>query len=332
MDELLSIVILTRKRAEILDEHLRAMLPELAETGVEVVVCDGAGDDPTARVVEALRAQLPALRYHRSGTGLSFDENCLASLSLTSTPYVWQLADGFRVLPGGVKRVLEALRETPCDFAAVSATSRRAIDLPTGLYRDPVVVLERLAWHLTLAGTLIYSRAHLASPAARYAKYLGTEFSLVGIVLDNLPTCARGFLWLNEQWLSGNRAKRSFWKARNIEVFARNWAQFLLGLPGDAYPEASKRRAIREHSLRTGLFEWRWLGKLRRHGVLDRRQVDLHGEYLRLASGVPFPAIRLLASAPRWLAPPLAHLAWLATWPVRRWRAPAGVASGPRRR
>lgn len=320
MNDLLSIVILTRRRADLLEEHLRAMLPELAETGVEVVVCDGAGDDPTARVVEALRAELPALRYHRSGQDLSFDENCLASLSLTSTPYVWQLSDGFRVLPGGVKRVLAALRETPCDFAAVSASNRRFIDLPTGLHRDPVLVLERLAWHLTLAGTLIYSRAHLASPEVRYARYVGTEFSLVGIVLDNLPTCRHGFLWLNEPWLVGNRSKRSFWKTRTVEVFARNWAQFLLGLPGDAYPEASKRRAIREHSLRTGLFEWRWLGKLRRHGVLDRRQVELHGEYLRLASGVPFPAIRLLAGAPRWLAPSIAHLGWIVTWPARCWR------------
>jgi glycosyltransferase involved in cell wall biosynthesis len=329
MNELLSIVILTRRRAEILEEHLRAMMPELAETGVEVVVCDGAGDDPTARVVEALSAELPALRYHRSGTDLSFDENCLASLTLTTTPYVWQLSDGFRVLPGGVRRVVEALRETPCDFAAVSASNRREIDLPTGLHRDPVLVLERLAWHLTLAGTLIYAREHLGSPQARYAKYLGTEFSLVGIVLDNLPSCQHGLLWLNEPWLVGNKAKRSFWKARTIEVFARQWAQFLLSLPSAAYPEASKRRAIREHSLRTGLFEWRWLGKLRRHGVLDRRQLELHGEYLRMASGVPYAGIRLLASAPRWLAPLLAHLGWIASWPSRRRRA-AGERVGAR--
>jgi hypothetical protein len=320
MNDLLSIVVLTHKRPEILAENLRAMLPELAETGVEVVVCDGAADEPTALAVEALRRELPALRYHRSGAGLSFDENCLASLTLTTTPYVWQLADGQRILPGGVKRVLSALRETPCDFAAVSAVERPPIDLPAGLHRDHVLVLERLAWHLTLAGALIYSRAHLATPVASYGKFLGTEFSLVGIVLDRLPTCRHGFLWIDEPWLEGHAGKRSFWKTRTIEVFAGLWAKFILSLPGDVYPEASKRVAIREHSRQTGLLEWRSLGKLRRHGVLDRRQVELHGEYLRLASGVPLAAIALLASAPRWLAVPLARLGWLATWPQRRGR------------
>jgi glycosyltransferase involved in cell wall biosynthesis len=320
VNDLLSIVILTHRRPEILADNLRAMLPEMAETGVEVVVCDGADDEPTARAVEALRHELPSLRYHRSGERLSFDENCLASLTLTTTPYVWQLADGQGILPGGIKRVLAALQASPCDFAAVGAVGRTPIDLPSGLHRDPVQVLERLAWHLTLAGTLIYSRAHLSSPMTRYRRYLETEFSHVGIVLENLPGCRLGFLWLNEAWLVGHPGKRSFWRARTIEVFAGRWARFLLDLPADAYPEERKRVAIRAHSLRTGLLEWRSLGLLRKHGALDARVLERHREALRMASGVPWPAIVLLAHAPRWLARPLAGLGRAVTRPWRRRR------------
>jgi glycosyltransferase involved in cell wall biosynthesis len=311
MNPALSIAIPTHNRFDILRDNLLELLPELIETGVTVHIADGGTDGLTEAGIGALQRAYPGIFYHRGPSGLPYDRNCLAALGLPSTAYVWYLADALRILPGGVKRVLAALEATPCDFAVVDLVARGPIDLPAGLHRDPVLVLERLAWHLTLAGSTIYARQHLVDLEARYGKYLGSSFSHLGIVLEALPGCQRGLLWLDESWLAGHPRKVSSWIARTVEVFARDWAEFVLSLP-DCYPQEAKLRAIREHSLRTGLLEWKSLGRLRRKGFLDHALVLHHERHLRLASGVPFPAIELISRTPRWLAAPLAKLGRLA--------------------
>jgi len=306
MNELLSLAIPTHNRFEILRENLLELAPELIETGVGVHLSDSGTDGITEARLGELQRIVPGLHYRRR-PGLLYDANCLSALGMPATEYVWYLGDSLRILPGGVRRMLAALRETPCDFAVVTLAKRGPVDLAPGLHRDHLQVLERLAWHMTLAGSTVYARAHLVDAEARYARFLGCNFSHLGIVLDRLPGCQRGLLWLGETWLAGNQRRRSAWVARSVEIFARDWAAFVLSLPDD-YPLASKHVAIRAHSLHTGILEWRSLGRLRRKGFLDPALVRLHERSLRLASGVPYPAIERLAGAPRWLAGPLSRL------------------------
>jgi hypothetical protein len=303
----LSLAIPTHNRFSILRENLLELLPELTETGVTVHIADSGTDEVTRDGMGELQRAYPGISYQRSPPGLAYDQNCLAALGMPSTDYVWYLADSLRILPGGIKRMLAALEQTPCDFAAVNLVRRGPIDVPAGLHRDAPAMLEGLAWHLTLAGATVYAREHLLDLQARYGKYVGCNFSHLAIILERLPGCEKGLLWLDETWLAGNPRRRSTWMARTLEVFARDWAEFILSLP-EAYPEQSKLRAIREHSRRTGLLEWRGLGRLRRKGYLDHAQVLRYERYLRLASGVPFPAIERLSRTPRWLAAAMARL------------------------
>ena len=235
---------------------------------------------------------------------------------MPSTRYVWYLGDALRILPGGIKRVLEALGETPSDFAVVNDVGRGDVDLAPGLHRDADRILERLGWHMTLAGATIYAREHLEDLETRYARYLGCNFVHLAIIMETMLHAGLGLLWMDERWVVAHPAKRSGWLDRSVEVFGRDWSAFVLSLP-EPYPLESKHFAIREHSLRTDVLEWKALGKLRRAGHLDLGQLRRHWRTLQLASGVPMPAIVLLAIAPRWMARPLAQLGWLARRCVR---------------
>lgn len=315
MNQLLAIAIPTHNRFEILRENLLELLPELMETGVTVHVSDSSTDDRTEAGIAELQRAWAGISYRRAPAGLAYDDNCLQALGMPTADYVWYLADSLRILPGGIRRVLAALAAQPCDFAAVNLVKRGPARLPAGLHRDASLVLERLAWHLTLAGATIYAREHLGDLQGRYGRYLGSNFSHLGIILGRLPGCGRGLHWLDEVWLAGNPRRRSTWAARTIEIFARDWSSFVLSLP-EAYSRESKLAAIREHSLRTGILEWKSLGRLRRKGFMDLALVRRHERALKLASGVPYRAIEWLARSPRWLATPLALLgrwgAWLA--------------------
>lgn len=307
MNTLLSIAIPTHNRFSILAHNLRELLPDLMETGVTVHISDSGTDGLTEAGIGELQQAYPGIHYRRAAPGSAYDENCLSALGMPSTEYVWYLGDSLRILPGGVKRVLAALRETPCDFAVVNLVKRGPADLPVGLHRDAAAVLERLAWHMTLAGATIYSRQHLADLEARYGRFVGSNFSHLGIILDALPRCQRGLLWLGETWIAGHPGRRSTWAARTVETFARDWALFILSLD-DRYSPESKAVAIRSHSHWTGILEWKSIGRLRRKGFLDRELVQRHERHLRMASGVPFPAIVFLSATPHWLASPMAWL------------------------
>jgi len=305
MNEQLSIAIPTRNRWEILRDNLGEMLPELIETGVTVHVSDNGTDERTREGIAELQRAHPGLFHYRRVRDLIYDGNCQSALGMPRTEYVWYMGDGIRVLRGGLKRLLAALQATPCDFAVVNDVGRGAVDLPSGLHRDPVLLLEKLSWHMTLAGATIYAREHLLDLEARYAGHHGGGFMHLAVILETLPRCSRGLLWMNERWTITHPGKKSGWANNAIEVFARDWTEFVLALP-DTYPPAAKRIAIREHSLRSGVLEWKGLGTLRRRRGLSLPEVRRHWRYLEMASGVPVPAIALLAVSPRWLVKTLA--------------------------
>lgn len=320
MNPLLSLAIPTHNRFPILRDQLRAMLPELIETGVEVHVSDSGTDGATEAGIAELQREYAGIHYRRA-PGLLYDANCLSALAMPSSAWVWYLADSLRILPGGLRRVLRALEATPCDLAVVTEVNRATVDLPPGLHRDPTTVFERLAWHLTLAGVTIYSREQLVGLETRYARYQGSNFMHLGIILENLPRYERGVLWIDEPWVETHPEKRSGWGRHVIDIWARDWVRFIRSLP-DSYTAQSKRFAIREHSLRTGVLEWVELGRHRRRGGLDVAQVRRDAEELRLASGVPVAAIELLARAPRLLAMPIVQTGRLLALAFGRGPAP----------
>lgn len=87
---LLSIVIPTRERGEVLQHTLRTVLA-LPDPRFEIIVCDNASTDGTAEVVKSFPD--PRLRYSRSETRLTMPENFARGLDLATGDYVMTLGD-----------------------------------------------------------------------------------------------------------------------------------------------------------------------------------------------------------------------------------------------
>jgi glycosyltransferase involved in cell wall biosynthesis len=282
----LAIAIPTFNRPGILRENLESMLPELRETQVPVYISDDSRDGETAEMVAAFTVQHPATHYVRNRPGLGHDLNCLHTLDLPEADYVWYLGDAMRILPGGLNRVLSIIESQAPDFLAVAAVDRKEIGLPTGMYSDPQLVMESLAWHLTMTGSTIYSHRFLENVHANYSHFIGTNFIQLGVLLQSLPASSRGLFWINERWISGHPAKgESYWEKTPFKVFMKDWADFILGLP-ECYPLDVKQRTVRSHSRETGLLEWKSLKRFHVYGLLGLDDYLAYRPYWKAVTGV----------------------------------------------
>jgi glycosyltransferase involved in cell wall biosynthesis len=298
----LALAIPAYSRAVVLRSNLEAMLPELRETETQVFVCDDSKDDLTRATIAQFTERHPHTHYVHNQPGLGHDLNCLRTLALPNTDYVWYLSDATRIHPGGLKRVLSAIANDSPDFLAVTSEKRRQIELPTGKYAEPLQVIESLAWHLTMTGATIYNRRFLHDMHAQYKHFVGTNFIQLGVVLQNLPFSTGGLCWINENWVEAHRDKgESYWEKTTLKVFMKDWADFIALLP-DTYSMAMKHRIIRSHSRMTGVLEWRALTRLHAQGLLGPEEFRLYRRYWKVVTGVPAFLVRALTlwpSAPR---------------------------------
>jgi hypothetical protein len=109
---LLSVCIPTYNRAHLLRVALQALLPQVKQAGnlVEVWVSDNASPDNTPEVVEASRSLGP-LRYSRNASNLGYHGNTVKlSTELATGEYVWVLGDDDVLMPGALRRILDALQ------------------------------------------------------------------------------------------------------------------------------------------------------------------------------------------------------------------------------
>lgn len=109
----LSICIPTFNRADLLEALLDNLQVECAQVIglIEVVVSDNASTDQTQEVVR--RCRLPIV-YGRNKENIGFSGNLLnVTCNLASGEYVWVLGDDDVVLPGGVLRIIDSIKNAP---------------------------------------------------------------------------------------------------------------------------------------------------------------------------------------------------------------------------
>lgn len=99
-----SIVVPTRNRGELIAETLRALL-DIANPQLEIVVADQSTDDATQRAVEAVAGDDRRVRYHRTATvGSSAGRNVGATVACA--PIVAYVDDDCVVSPGWLDALL----------------------------------------------------------------------------------------------------------------------------------------------------------------------------------------------------------------------------------
>lgn len=110
MNKLLSIVICTYNRADVLDYALQSLTEQTAENeSFDVIVVDNNSTDNTKAVYEKYEKQLPNLKYvFETKQGLSHARN--AGYKNTNTPYVGYIDDDAKANKNYVKFALDTIK------------------------------------------------------------------------------------------------------------------------------------------------------------------------------------------------------------------------------
>jgi hypothetical protein len=117
---LFTVIIPTKNRAEYLHDTLRTCTMQDYER-LEVVVADDASSDNTREVVQAAARVDPRIRYIQADEPIGMRDNFERALAQARPGFVIALGGDDGLLPGGIRSMLEALRETGTDLLTWAA-------------------------------------------------------------------------------------------------------------------------------------------------------------------------------------------------------------------
>jgi glycosyltransferase involved in cell wall biosynthesis len=117
---LFTVIIPTKNRAEYLHDTLRTCTVQDYER-LEVVVADDASTDNTREVVQAAASIDSRIRYTRADEAIGMRENFERALAQARPGFVIALGGDDGLLPGGIRSMLEALRQTGTDLLTWAA-------------------------------------------------------------------------------------------------------------------------------------------------------------------------------------------------------------------
>ncbi|WP_313127202.1 glycosyltransferase [Proteiniclasticum ruminis] len=282
-NDLLSIAIPTYKRHEILYENLCTMIPYLEKYSIAVYISDDSTDDNTLKALTPLFERYPLILYSKNEKNLGHDRNCIKTLSLPDTEYIWYLGDSQIIEQKYFSNVLDNLDKYNPDFYVVNA-KERCNPIPSKIYSNKEEFFVDLSWHATLTGATIYRRTSIDLSEAR--KFIGSNFIQLGILLESNSFGIRSLFWDDRPLIYMNQNKRdSYWTKSVFNVFAKDWCVFVLSLSNYTYDD--KLKVIKSHSVHTGIFAYHQLKAYRKEKVLTLITYMKYRKYLKYCTSVP---------------------------------------------
>lgn len=304
----LALAIPTYQRAEMLEENLLAMRPELERLDIPVHILDDSHDEATAGMVARLGARTRLrLAYRHNRPALRHDANLVAALGAPDADFVWLLGDGCIIEPGGLQAVHDAVQHNP-DFAFVHTRQGRA-PASQHLAGEPARrFIAGRTWDFTYTGATVYSRRVIAWWLADAAHRPCPNFPHLSIILAYLASQpALGVAWLGDRLVTQNRLKtQSYWLSDPVPVWAHDWHRVITAHAG-AFPAGSLPMVLRSHSRETGLLGLKHLLVLRAAGRLDDQALGRHGAELVASSAAGWLGVHSIASLPRAIAAAIVH-------------------------
>lgn len=307
--DLLAIAIPTYNRPAILSENIRAMLPEIQKLGIPVYISDDSPNHDTENAVSELRQTYDYIYYTRNAPGLGHDLNFVATIQLPRSEYVWYLGDSVLVNKGDVEKAFAILTELRPDFLFVNNENRCA---DTGNYSVTNVrdFLRRFAWHLTLSGATIYSKAAVQSLHAPNVKQW-RNFPQLGLIFQYALSGNRSLYWAGSSGVSTNRNKLSYWKSSVVTTFAVDWVNLVKNF-ASFYSAQELQEMIVAHSFYEKTFSWRNVIKYRINGAFSFDLLRKHRVELKQASHTSFVILVLISLLPlaacRWIVGCVKHI------------------------
>ncbi len=266
MNSTLSIAIPTYNRSEILGENLRLIFEELKRYDIPVYISDDSTNDNTKVLVDELVVEHHPIFYVKNVPSLGHDLNCLRTLKLPSTDYIWYLNDSAIIVPGAIGKILEVVNTSDHDFISVNAKGRN-LNVSDQVFLDPNKLLVTLGWHLTQTGCTIYSKKCLKIVESLNIAAC-RNFPQTAIIFECFAEGGKTLLWLNDRMIEVNKQKKSYWNDKVFDIFLGDWNNFVMNLPA-IYSIKNKKEAVINHSINTRLFSFTKLKIYRSKGVYN---------------------------------------------------------------
>lgn len=156
---LVTIVLPTRNRAELLPHALRSILGQTYEN-LELIIVDDCSSDDTARVVESFKDT--RIKYTKNATNVGLPNSLNIGFSLSTGRYLTWTSDDNMYAETAIKKMANLLQARNCDFVYADYYRFSRLDGKSGKAAD--VHLEKLSDQLDLkkgnqvGGCFLYTR------------------------------------------------------------------------------------------------------------------------------------------------------------------------------
>lgn len=262
----LSICIATFKRGAFIGETLDSILGQM-ESGLEIVVVDGASPDDTPEVMASYAAANPEIRYFRESVNSGVDADFDKAVGYAKGEFCWLMTDDDLLCPGAVATVLASL-DGQNDLVIVNAEvksvdlselfeNRRLAFSADKAYRaaDREAFFAETAAYLSFIGCVVIRRS--CWMARERNAYYGSLFIHVGVIFQNPPI--ENVKVIAEPQIV-IRYGNAMWTSRSFEVWMFKWPRLIWSFPD--FSEGAKRKVCRREPWRSAkaLFHNRALG------------------------------------------------------------------------
>lgn len=289
----LAIAIPTYNRADILEENLLIMLPELKRYAIPVFISDDSSDLKTQALVERIRQEYADIHYHHNQPGLGHDTNFFATLGMADHDYVWYMGDSVYCEPGCLQEILKSMK-MGADFIFINSYVK---DENSRLIGDAHVFLLERAWYLTLTGATIYGRRPRSLLIDESRKACWRNFVQLGLILEYCSQQPASLYWHGMPSLGFNKKKRSYWMKSALDVFVGDWTTLIKSFPA-FFSTAEMQTVIRSHAVHTGIFGLKKLMFFRANDGLSVPIIQKHEKDYAVASPTGVPITYAVARIP----------------------------------
>jgi hypothetical protein len=302
MKNKLSIAIPTYNRSEILKINLLLIIDELIEYNISVYISDDSTNRKTEVIYNELKEKHKNIFYFKNNTRLGHDNNCIKTILLPSETYVWYIGDSMIIKKGAIKKIIEIISIKEYDFISINALERINLNIEEKEYTNGLEILEDLGWHLTMTGTTIYNKNKLININNLDLKKC-ENFPQTAIIFEQFAIKKSSLYWINENLISGNNNKKSYWHQKVFEVFLVDFKNLIIKLP-DYYPINSKNKTIRKHSKLSGIFNYHNfikyriskiynLNEFKKYKIYFKKYLDLNILLLFIISVFPLSVLKI---------------------------------------
>ncbi|MEZ9291412.1 glycosyltransferase [Vibrio lentus] len=220
---LLTIVIVTFNRCEILESVLKANLSIARDFDVNIKVCNNGSTDSTIEVLEALSNYHNNLSYENFSENLGYDDNVIRAMNSVDSEFAWLMGDSAYISSNIFSSIFDILDSSDENSPALIGLNNynRVVETESKKYDNFNEFFSTFGWHLTLIDSVIWPVKQVKT--LNLSKYSGSNLVQVGALFDLINSNCEAF-WIDESGVSHtDKRKISFWTLSPFNVWCDNF-------------------------------------------------------------------------------------------------------------